>query len=90
MTSLFTLVPYYWISTFQKYQFITLLSSDLGGQTHEEIMEIQSANNKPAIKSELTYQTDDPIMKGSRPTFKTAKLLKLWQVIHLNKQVKYS
>ena len=53
-------------------------------------MEIQSATNKPAIKSELTYQTDDPEMKGSRPTFKTAKLLKLWQVIHLNKQVKYS
>ena len=40
-------------------------------KTQEEIMKIQSAtNNKPAIKSELTYEADNPAFRGNRPTFK--------------------
>ena len=42
----------------------------LEAKAHEEIMEIQSATNKPAIKSELSYQTHDSEIKGSRQTFK--------------------
>ena len=50
---------------------IVLESVELLWRTkHKEIMEIQSATNKPAIKSELTHQTDDPEMKQSCPTFK--------------------
>ena len=40
-------------------------------KTYEEIMEIQSAtNNKPAFKSELSYEADNSAMRGNWPTFK--------------------
>ena len=58
------------ISSLSQLRGLVSCNYTLEDKTHEEIMEIQSATNKPAIKSELTYQTDDPEMKGSRPTFK--------------------
>ena len=38
--------------------------------TYEEVMEIQSANNLPIIKSKLSYETDNPLMTGNGPAFK--------------------
>ena len=40
-------------------------------KTYGELMEIQSAlNSLPIIKSELSYETDDPQMTGNGPIFK--------------------
>ena len=61
----------YEISSLSQLSGLVSCNYTLEDKTHGEIMEIQSAtNNKPTIKSEFTYQTDDPEMKGSCPTFK--------------------
>ena len=40
-------------------------------EAYKELMDIQSAsNNVPIIKSEISYNTDDPQMTGNGPTFK--------------------